>query len=68
MGEPRKVDTRTTECPICGGTEFEWGYMQGRGLDFRTTGVPLRDRVFPTGLRIRARRCKACENLQLFTG
>jgi len=68
MGDSEKVDTRTTACPICGGKEFVWGYMQGRGLDYWTDDASLLARIAPSGKRIRVRRCKSCENLQMFTG
>jgi len=68
MDDSKKADTRLTSCPICGGTEFSWGYMQGRGLDYWTDDTAWLARLLPSGNRIRVRFCKACENLQMFAG
>ena len=57
---------RSTTCPVCGGREFTWGYLQGQGLNFKPDDASLVSRLFGFGYRMRARVCRSCENLQLF--
>jgi len=57
---------RATVCPVCGGREFTWGYLQGQGLNFKADDASLLAKLFGVGIRMRARVCRSCENLQLF--
>ncbi len=70
MNERTKKPRRPhpTRCPICGGTEFAWGHLQGQGLSFKADDAPILSKFLGIGYRVRARVCKACENIQLFAG
>lgn len=55
-----------TPCPVCGATDFEWGKLQASGLDFIPVGSGIMRKVLAGGFRLKARKCKVCQNLQLF--
>ncbi len=53
-------------CPVCGAEAFNWGKTIGHtSAGFRF--MPDTDEMFPRGKWIRARECKRCGNVQLFT-
>lgn len=53
-------------CPICGGDQFAWGHLQGSGLNVVEDDTPVVTKLLTLGLRVRARICKSCQNVQLF--
>lgn len=55
-------------CPICGGHQFSWGHLQGSGLNVVHDDTPVVTKLLTMGLRVRARICKSCQNVQLFAG
>ena len=59
---------KNTACPICDGSDFSWGHLQGSGLTVIEDDSPLLAKILTMGLRVRARICKSCRNVQLFAG
>ena len=61
---PMEDPQEEAACLVCGNQYYEWGHTEGIMLEHYKPGVP-------TGLLagkdyIRVRRCKCCNNLQLF--
>ncbi len=61
-----KHEHRNIACPICGGREFSWGHLQGSALNVVEDETPFAAKWLTMGLRVRARICKSCQNVQLF--
>jgi len=55
-----------TPCPVCGAVDFEWGKLQASGLTFIPEGSSITRNIFAGGFRLKARKCKSCQNVQLF--
>ena len=55
-----------TPCTVCGSTDFEWGKLQASGLDFIPEGSGTVRKILAGGFYFKARKCKACKNVQLF--
>lgn len=54
-------------CPICGESDFEWGYPKGnRGAAILFSEKQGVDRWKIQGDKMRARKCLSCGNVQLF--
>ncbi len=53
-------------CPLCGCTTFVDGKVRGQGVVFVPDDAGLLSSVFATGWGMRARKCDACNNVQLF--
>ena len=59
-------EARDASCPICGGRDFAWGHLQGQGLNVVEDDTPVLAKLLTMGIRVRARICKSCQNVQLF--
>ena len=59
-------DAKRLPCPVCGATGFEWGEVQGDHLRYVSSQAGFLERTFSLASKMRARRCLACENVQLF--
>ncbi len=55
-------------CPTCGGDSYSWGFVQGHhNLKYKDDDVGFlgKNSVFG-GEPVKARKCNACGNIQLF--
>jgi hypothetical protein len=49
-------------CPLCGSEKFTWGATGIYPMTFRPDDAGW----FSGGLRVKARKCDSCRNIQLF--
>ena len=61
------IDTKNEVCFLCGASEFVWGSLTAGGqyqVKFHPDGPWLR--LVSTDEKMRARKCGACGNVQLY--
>lgn len=67
-GQPKEKKRDKPTCLACGHNLFEWGYVFGTQrvtLHFSTQPPSLFDFNYE---EVKARRCRGCGNIQLFSG
>ncbi len=60
--EPTREQSQPEKCPVCSGSEFEWGILYG--AYYGTTFSPLTRIKNPKMVKVR--RCLRCNNLLQF--
>ncbi|MDG3008499.1 hypothetical protein [Paludisphaera mucosa] len=55
-------------CPLCGANSYTWGSLGAQGLAFTPEDASLVGKLFQVGVKLPARRCDGCGNVQLFSG
>jgi hypothetical protein len=50
-------------CPLCGSGKFTWGVARGA---YPFTFKPDKAGWFSGGLKVKARKCDSCRNIQFF--
>lgn len=53
-------------CPVCGGGSYSWGTVGAQGLNYTPDNASILAKFFRVGLKVRARRCELCGNIQMF--
>ncbi len=56
------ISRNVSRCHICHKTDFEWGYVNEQ-----TEQPTFHRNSGEAGLKVKARRCRVCKNLQFFT-
>jgi predicted nucleic-acid-binding Zn-ribbon protein len=54
-------------CPVCGGDSYSWGSVGAQGINFTPDDASVLSKLFRVGLKLPARRCNGCGNVQLFS-
>jgi hypothetical protein len=53
-------------CHLCGGRDYTWGHMFAQGINFIPEDSHWLTKAFRAGMKLRARRCESCGNVQMF--
>jgi predicted nucleic-acid-binding Zn-ribbon protein len=59
-------DKDVRPCPICGGRSYSRGSLTAQGINFTPDDASLASKLFRVGVKLPARRCNTCGNVQLF--
>ena len=63
---PLPADSPRGACPVCGGSDYTWGFVNNRTRNFFFEGDSVLATITRGGQLMRARRCDRCGNVQWF--